>query len=125
MIHLTTVLQKCISLSSTEAEDLALPEARKTIAWLRRLLLDLKIPQGPIAIYQDNSGAIRWSNESASKHFNHMKHNDLRYCYVNDMRNKKDIEINPLTTERVKADMPTKPLIGSQFAYDIGRPGFF
>lgn len=58
MIYARGVLQKSVSLNSTEAKYFPLSEACKTTAWLRRLLFGLNIPEGPRAIYDDNSGAI-------------------------------------------------------------------
>lgn len=71
--------------------------------------MELNNPQRQATIYQNSSVAIQCVNESVSRYFGRSKHISLRYCYVRDMENEKDIEIVPVTTENMKAGMFTKP----------------
>ena len=51
--------QATITLSSTEAEYIALCQAAREAAWLRQLMVELGIYEGqPITINKDNQGAI-------------------------------------------------------------------
>ena len=54
-IYAASILQKCVTLSSTEAEYVALSEAIKTITWLRRVLNKIGIPQAPSVVYQEKN----------------------------------------------------------------------
>ncbi|XP_044723689.1 reverse transcriptase (RNA-dependent DNA polymerase) domain-containing protein [Hirsutella rhossiliensis] len=55
--------QPCVTLSSTEAEYVALTQSAQEAIWLRSLMKDLSHPQaGPTAIHEDNKGAIDLAN---------------------------------------------------------------
>lgn len=52
------MLQKGATVTSTEAEYVALLISAKVIVCLRRILKELGIPQDSTVIIQDNAGAI-------------------------------------------------------------------
>jgi hypothetical protein len=58
--------QNSIAVSSCEAEYMALFEGSKDIVWLRNLLCEFGICQGPTGttMYHDNQGSIAWANEN-------------------------------------------------------------
>ena len=51
-------LQQVVSLSTTEAEYIALTEAAKELIWLQRLFSDFDYPQQGSALYCDSKSAI-------------------------------------------------------------------
>ncbi|PHU20837.1 Cytochrome 82A3 [Capsicum chinense] len=57
-------LQKCVTLSSTEAEYIAATEACKEMIWLKRLLQELGLDQMEYVVYCDNQSAIDLSKNS-------------------------------------------------------------
>ena len=70
--------QAIVALSTSEAEYVALSAATQKLAWLRRLLNDLKVaPNGPT---EDNQGAIAIARNSTAHA--RTKHIDIRYHYV-------------------------------------------
>ena len=52
-------LQKCVSLSSTEAEYVAIDEARKEMIWLTDYLEELGKKQSEKILYSDSQSAIK------------------------------------------------------------------
>lgn len=109
-IHLTTALQKGITLSSTEAEYVALSEATKVIMWLRRVLQELGIRQESTRVYEDNAGALTWGTGHVAEDFRRSKHVDLRYHHVREQVADKAIELVKVGTGEMVADFLTKPL---------------
>ena len=75
--------QKSITLSSSEAEYVALSEATKEINFVYQLLLSIGIQvQLPIVMRVDNVGVIFMSENTSTS--GRMKHIDIRYWYVNE-----------------------------------------
>lgn len=76
--------QSCVTLSSTEAEFVALSETCRETYWLRRLLHDLRQPiQTATVIFEDNQSCLKLIQEE--KLSNRTKHIDTRYYFVKDM----------------------------------------
>lgn len=101
--------QTCVSLSSTEAEFIALSEACKEALWLRELLNDMMLKQSkPTIIYEDNQSCLRMiKNEKLS---NRTKHIDTKIYFVKDHIKSNHIQCIYCPTEDMLADMLTKPL---------------
>ena len=70
-------LQKCVALSTTEAEYIAATEAGKEMIWLKRFLQELGLNQMEYIVYCDNDSAIDLSKNSM--YHARTKHNDVRY----------------------------------------------
>jgi len=70
--------QSLVTLSSTEAEYIALTEAMQEVLWLRRLLKDFNqdISQ-PIIVFEDNQNCIRLLQNPKSS--SRTKHIDIKY----------------------------------------------
>jgi len=82
VVYFTSSLQKGVTLSSTEAEYVALSEACKVIIWLRNELNELGIKQRATAVFEDNAGVFKWSSGETCQDFRRSKHVDLRYHHV-------------------------------------------
>ena len=57
-------LQKCVALSTTEAEYIAATEAGKEMIWLKRFLQELGLNQMEYIVYCDSQSAIDLSKNS-------------------------------------------------------------
>jgi hypothetical protein len=103
--------QSCVSLSSTEAEYIALSEALKELSWLQSLFDDLRMPlKGPTVIFEDNQGCIKLArSERASRN---TKHINTRYNFVRDFVESGAIGLRYCPTDSDTADLFTKPLHG-------------
>lgn len=81
---------KCMAISSTEAEYLALCEGAKLVAWARQFLSELGYPQpNPTVVYEDNQATIKMVNNGNDK--GRTKHIDVRFHYIREMIQKGQI----------------------------------
>ena len=106
--------QKASAQSAMESEYMALCEAAKEAAWLRRVLKELLCTQEkPTVIWEDNQSAIIFADHDG-KH-DRTKHIALRYHYTRDQIKAGEIEIKWLSTYDMLADIFTKPLARPTF----------
>ena len=85
-------LQATISLSTSEAEYMALSAATQEVVWLGKLLSDLNsTPQSPVRLMEDNQGAIAIAKNPVAHA--RTKHIDIRYHYVREAVNEGMVEL--------------------------------
>ena len=103
--------QKLVTLSSSEAEYVALSEAAKEIKFVYQLLFGMGMKvKLPIIVRVDNLGAVFMSeNVSVSQR---TKHVDIRYHFVQEFVLDGFINIVFVRTEENDADIFTKNLGG-------------
>lgn len=102
--------QVIVSLSSTEAELIAIDTAARELRYLHKLLLDFgqRTSERPTVIAQDNMSTITLCE---SRHFNaRTKHVALRYHHVGDLIRSGELSLKYLGTEAMTADVLTKAL---------------
>jgi len=107
-------LQPTIATSSMAAEWTAAYQATTETIWLRQLLEELNEKQeGPTTVFSDNNGviAISKNNESHQR----SKHLDVKYRYVRERSIANDIKMVYLSTDKMTADLFTKPLARIKF----------
>lgn len=101
--------QNCVSLSSTEAEFIALSDACQEAIWLQRLLKDMHQNIGlPTLMNEDNQSCLKIIKEE--KFSNRTKHIDTKLHFVKDYIDKKLIECKYCPTDEMITDLFTKPL---------------
>jgi hypothetical protein len=101
--------QQCVTLSSTEAEYVAVANACQEAIWLQNLLTDFCEPQiKPIVINEDNQSCIKLVNNE--KLNSRTKHIDVKVHFVKELANKGEIMIQYCPSECMLADILTKPL---------------
>lgn len=101
--------QPTVSLSSTEAEYIALSFAITEACWIKKLLLDFKLDfEKQIEIFEDNQSVIKLtkSNENNKR----LKHVDIKYHYIIDNIRNGFIKLEYIKSADNVADMFTKPL---------------
>jgi hypothetical protein len=103
-------LQKCIALSSTEAEYVAVTAAARFVIWSRQFLEELGFPQEtPTSIGEDNKGCIDIA--ISSKAHPAVKHIDIRHHFIRErVQDVKDITLEKIGTDVMTADIFTKQL---------------
>ena len=110
--------QSTVALSSTEAEYMGLSTAVQEAIWLKKLLKEFKIyPDESVTIYQDNQGAIALAKNPVFHQ--RTKHIDIRYHFVREMLEDKEIEICFTPTSEMHADFLTKNLPRPKFERDV------
>jgi hypothetical protein len=106
--------QSCVSLSTTEAEYIAMCEAAKDIVWTRRLLSGIGCDQKqPTELFCDNQGALKLV--SNPEFHRRTKHIDVRYHYVREQQMDGSIVVSHVGTKEQLADLLTKALAGPAF----------
>lgn len=99
-------LQKCVALSTTEAEFIAAIEASKELLWLKRVVSELGFGQDKYVLLCDNQSAIHLSKNPS---FHSMsKHIDVHYHWIRDALNSKKMKLEKVHTDDNGADMLTK-----------------
>lgn len=107
--------QTTVSLSSTEAEYIALTEAICELKWIRKLLAELKIQcNEPVVIFEDNQSCISIATET--KESKRMKHLDIKYNFIRDVIARGEVCIKYKPTDEQVADIMTKGLGKNLFA---------
>jgi hypothetical protein len=116
--------QSCVSLSSTEAEYVALSETAQEIVWLNNLIGDLGVKtDGAIRIFDDNQSCIKMSE--GSKFSNRTKHIDTKYHFIKDLKDKEKIKVEYVCTEDNIADIMTKALSGERIKHLLRKGHIF
>eukprot|EP00253_Pinus_taeda_P005594 PITA_05594 len=106
--------QSVVSLSSTEAEYVAVTSAGTQALWLRKILEEIGEKQvQPTVIYCDNVSAIKLAKNPV--HHSTTKHFDMKYHFIRDLVQKKDIELKHINTQHQLADIFTKAVAKGQF----------
>jgi ribonuclease HI len=102
--------QEIVSLSSMEAEYIALSESCKELQWVKMLtdsFYEFVVPE-KITLHTDSQSSMKLiSNQKFS---NRSKHIDTKYHYVKHLVEAGEIELKYCTTDDNIADMMTKPL---------------
>lgn len=104
--------QECVSLSSTEAEYIALAETVQEVIWIKGILSEFNHVKESVTIYEDNQSCIKMTENS--KFSNRSKHIDTKYHFIKDLKEKNEIKVNYCPTVNNVADMLTKPLSGEK-----------
>jgi hypothetical protein len=101
--------QKTTSLSTAEAEYMAVSAVVQEVTWVNSLLRELSFTQTtPTQIYCDNQAAIYICNND-SLH-SRTKHIDIRHHYIRDEIKNKAIAISYVESAKQQADIFTKAL---------------
>ena len=114
LISWNTKKQVTVALSTAEAELMAIVEAVKEVKWMSQLLTEMNVNvKMPISIYTDNQAAIKIAQHDIEH--DRTKHIDIKYHFIRDEINNKQVAINWIRTERQVADVFTKTLSSPSF----------
>jgi hypothetical protein len=109
-----SIKQKIVCRSSTESELVTLSDATSLAAYELQFIESLGVKMGQAQIYQDNTSTIRMAlnGKSCSDRTKHIK---LRYFFIKQYLDSGEFSITHCPTERMTADILTKPLQGKLF----------
>ncbi|GJS90771.1 retrovirus-related pol polyprotein from transposon TNT 1-94 [Tanacetum coccineum] len=99
-------LQHVVALSTTEAEYMALTEAVKEIIWLKGLLIELGVNLRSVVVNYDNQSAIHLSRNAMFHE--RTKHINVRYHFIREIVESKEIGVAKIGTKDNAADAFTK-----------------
>ena len=108
--------QPIVTLSSTEAEYVALTHSSKDIIWIHKLLTEFSSVFSltkPTTLYCDNQGAIRLSKDSTFH--GRTKHIDVHFHFIRQTVSQNHISLLYCPTEDMIADTFTKSLARFKF----------
>ena len=108
--------QKCVTLSTSEAEYVALGDAVKELLFLRQVWRFMIPGKGTpcFPVFEDNQGALQLSKNPVST--SNSKHIDVRHHFLRELVRQGDIIVNHVPSEYQHADILTKVLAFDLFA---------
>lgn len=101
-------LQRVVSLSTAEAEYVALSETSQEAVFIRRVLEDFGVVAGAILINEDNQSAIYIAKDSVFHP--RTKHIGIRYHFTRELLVQGEIRLEYCRSAEMVADSMTKPL---------------
>ncbi|WOG92244.1 hypothetical protein DCAR_0311507 [Daucus carota subsp. sativus] len=106
--------QRCVALSSCEAEFMAATAAACQAIWLQRVLSHIMgVKPGPVTLYIDNRSAVDLARNPVFH--GRSKHIDLRYHFIRECVEQGSIVIKHVRTNEQHADILTKALAVTKF----------
>eukprot|EP00873_Tetraselmis_striata_P042814 jgi/Tetstr1/463078/TSEL_008013.t1 len=110
-----SLLQSIVTLSTAEAEYVAMAIATQEVMFIRQMLQELGLAlDGPTPIGEDNQACIAIATNDVTS--SRTKHMDICYHFVREACKNGDINIHYVETREMAADMFTKPLRNPLFA---------
>ena len=113
-VHAKSGKQKLVSKSSTETELIGLTDDSSQVIWTRNFLIHQGNDVQPATIFQDNQSTLALVDKGRSTSAR-TKHINVRYFFIKDRVEKKEIQLVYLPTGQMVADILTKPLQGQLF----------
>jgi hypothetical protein len=107
--------QKLNTRSSTEAELVGVNDAMSMILWTRRFLEGQGYTVTDNVLYQDNQSAMLLEKNGKMSSSKRTRHLDIRFFFVTDNVNQKNLRIEYCPTDSMLGDFFTKPLQGTKF----------
>ena len=111
----TSTKQKLNTRSSTESEIVAVDDCMPAICWTRYFLESQGYGVFENIVYQDNQSAILLEKNGKASSSKRTKHINIRYFFVTDRINQKEMSVEWCPTGQMIGDFMTKPLQGSLF----------
>jgi hypothetical protein len=108
-------LQPTVAVSTTEAEYMSAAYAIKEGLWLKILLSELDQDPGTIPIHADSQSAIKLLKNPVFSM--RSKHIDIIYHFARERVMRKDVTFKYVSTDKMVADILTKPLASTKFGF--------
>ena len=108
--------QEIVSLSTTEAEYIALTYTAKEAIWFRNFLSKLISPIAFLLnIYNNNQFAISLAHAELGQFYARTKHIDIHYYFICKKTKNGMIKVTYYPTNEINANILTKPLFSHKF----------
>lgn len=108
-----TKKQKCVALSTAEAELIALCSSITEGLWFKKLLINFNIKVDHVFVFEANQSCISLIKNPENNR--RVKHINIKYGFISDMIDKGMLKIEYVNSEDQQADMLTKGLPGPIF----------
>ena len=106
---------KTVVRSSTEAEIVGVNEVTSEILWARDVLIELGFPQDQIMIAEDNASCITMLQTEPRNFQTNSRHVRVKWAFFRQEHEREILKLVFCPTERMRADLLTKPLRGKVF----------
>ncbi|KAF7773627.1 hypothetical protein Agabi119p4_5794 [Agaricus bisporus var. burnettii] len=106
--------QKTVALSSTEAEYMAISDCSRQLVWVSQLLTEIGFEIQTPMLYGDNMGSLFWSTSEVQE--KRSKHIDIRFHYIRELLEQKQINLDWIDGSKNPADVLTKNLEKVKFS---------
>lgn len=114
--------QSTVSTSTCEAELTAAFAATKEAIWLKRLLSEVGYNRGgPVKLFIDNQGTIKYIQNPLMNNHKRSKHWDIRFKFTKEMEASGVIKVEYVPTTEQLADILTKPLTAELFTQNVKK----
>ncbi len=100
---------------STEGELVGVDDIMPIIIWTRQFLLEQGYGIVENLLLQDNKSSILLERNGKGSSGKRTRHINIRYFFITDRVNMKEVSIEWCPTKDMVADFMTKPLQGSHF----------
>ena len=107
--------QKMNTRSSTEAELIGADDSSIMILWTKLFIEAQGYKVEKNILYQDNRSAILLEKNGKKSSSQRTRHLNIRYFFLTDQVEKKNLEIDYCPTDEMTADYMSKPLQGEKF----------
>jgi hypothetical protein len=114
-------LQKCVTLSTCEAEYVAASAAARDAIWFDKLLFEMGIRTNTVQLYGDNQGALKLIRNPITSM--RSKHIDVHYHFVREQAAIGRINIGYISTDKMVADALTKCVPESKHTFCCAAMG--
>mgnify|MGYP000184801625 CR=1 FL=1 len=107
--------QKLNTRSSTKTEVVSVDNCMPVVLWTRCFMEAQGYGVRENIVYQDNQSAMLMENNGKASSSKRTKHISIRYYFVTDRINKKDLSVEWCPTGDMIGDFMTKPTQGALF----------
>jgi hypothetical protein len=114
-VYSTSTWQKLNTKSSTEAELVGVDDVMPLVLWTRYFLEAQGYEVRENKVFQDNKSAILLEENGRRSSSRRTRHINIRYFFVTDRIQAKELTVEYCPTEDMVGDMFTKPLQGNKF----------
>ena len=94
---------------------MAVHDVMPQVLWTRYFLVKQGYVVDSSVIYQDNKSAILLKENGKASSGQHTRHINIRYFFVKDKIDSKEVKVEYCPTDNMIGDFFTKPLTGSKF----------
>ena len=112
--------QKIVTKSSTEAELVGLSDTASQAIHMRNFVIAQGYDVGPVIIYQDNMSCMALMKRGGPCS-DRSRHINIRHFWLCEKVDDGEVIIEHLGTERMFANVLTKPVQGAQFIRERGQ----
>ena len=114
-IHTISTKQKVNSRSSTEAELMSMDDILSKVIWTKLFMKEQGCKIVENTVYRDNTSAMKMEINGKTSSGKRTRHLEIKYFYITDLIERKEIEVKYCPTDSMVAEYMTKPITGVKF----------